>query len=134
MASLYVRELTRQWLSSLPTLRFYDTINRDIDVPDRIWVTTEFYASSKSGLMGCKGYMEDGVIDLMFMSKPGLGDQPLLTALEPAVAAFMTNKDPAGALTLRESEPIREVSSGDGDPLYRLGVGVPYAYSFDATL
>ena len=79
--------------------------------------------------MGCKGYRETGVIDLIFSSQAGLGDEPLLTLLEPAIVAFMANVDPTAAFTLTESEPVRDVSGGSADRHYRLAVGVQYSYS-----
>jgi hypothetical protein len=129
MSARYVRTLTRQWLGALPQLNYYDTINRSQKPVDLIWVTAEFFADDKTGVMGCDGYTERGVIDLIFMASPGLGDDPLLSALEPAVAAFMANVDPTGHLTLESSEPLREMSSGDADAHYRLGVGVRYAFA-----
>jgi len=129
MSGLYVRDLVRSWLTSIGTVPFYDTINRSVKPADDVWVTVEFFIGHKEGTINCAGYMEHGVIDLVFVSKPGLGDGPILTALEPFVASFREMLDPDHALTLEDTDEVRELSGGDADGSYRLGVGVAYAYS-----
>ena len=129
MSGLYVRNLVRSWLTAIGTVTFHDTINRGTRPTDDVWVTVEFFVGHKEGTINCDGYLEHGIIDLVFVSKPGLGDGPILTALEPFVAAFMSMLDPNNALTLEATEEVRELSGGDADGSYRLGVGVAYAYS-----
>ncbi len=129
MSGLYVRNLAREWLASIGTVPFYDTINRVVRPPEDVWVTVEFSVTSKEGTINCSDYLEHGVIDLIFVSKPGLGDGPILTALEAFVAAFLALSDTAHRLTLDETEAVRELTSGDADGSYRLGVGITYAFS-----
>lgn len=129
MSSLYVRSLVRQWLLTYPQVPFYDSINYVPTPEDNVWLTVEFFADAKEGTMGCDGYRETGLVDLIFASQPGIGDVPLLTLLEPAVAFFEDQKDPSNRLTLTESEPVRDVSGGTADRTYRMAVGVNYSYS-----
>ncbi len=130
MAGFYVRELTRTWLATLGAVPFYDTINRVVKPQEDIWVTVEFSVTSKEGTINCADYVEHGVIDLIFVSKPGIGDVPVLSALEPFVADFMALRDPDVHLTLETTEEVRELSGGDADGSYRVGIGILYSYSF----
>ena len=129
MSGLYVRNLVRSWLTSIGGVPFYDTINRATKPADDVWVTVEFFVGSKEGTINCAGYLEHGTIDLIFVSKPGIGDAPVLAVLEPFVASFLNMYDDQHLLTLDETEEVRELSAGDADGSYRLGVGIHYAYS-----
>jgi hypothetical protein len=121
--------MTRGWLATVATVPFHDTVNRDQNPASVVWVTAEFFATSKEGMIGCAGYIETGVIDLVFMGTSGIGDTEVLAAAEGTIAAFMAMEDAAHKLTLVDYEPVREVSGGDADRWYRLGIGVTYSFS-----
>jgi hypothetical protein len=130
MSGLYVRNLVRTWLASIGDVPFYDTINKVVKPTENVWVTVEFFVGSKEGTINCGDYLEHGTIDLVFVSKPGIGDGPVLAVLEPFVAKFMDLRDDTARLVIDQTEEVRELSGGDADGSYRMGVGISYAFSF----
>lgn len=129
MSAGYVRKLSRVWLREKAVVNFYDTVNVDHNPTDMVWVTAQFFANQKEGLIGCDGYTEIGIIDLIFMAKAGIGDDLIVSSAEQTVVGFMQSSDPAKKLTLTGYEEVREMSNGDAPHWYRIGVGVNYSYS-----
>jgi hypothetical protein len=110
-------------------LPFYDTINFEVDPSDPIWWSVAFYSREHNNKTFCKkGYAEAGDIDLIFSGQPGVGDEPLLTVLEPAVGQFLQNTDPTGSFVIEGFDPVSEMVQGTADRWYRLIVGVRYSY------
>ena len=130
MTAKYVRDKMRAWADAITEAKFYDTINQDQNPSDAVWFTMEFFALEHTGKTFCGlDYTETGSIDLVFCARPGAGDGEILTALEPAVTAFVANHDPAGKLQIESFEPVEEYSSGTADSFYRLVVGINYSFA-----
>lgn len=131
MSALYVRNLVRTWAGSINPPRFYDTINLEQNPKEDIWWTVRFFAQAHENKAYCRpeGYTERGEFDLIFCARPGIGDNPLLFVMEPALADFFEKVDANGFMVLETWTPVGEYSVGDADPWYRLGVGVSYTYA-----
>jgi hypothetical protein len=132
MSALAARELVRGWAEEIAAetgAPFYDTINRDQNPSDAVWWTMEFFAGSNNGATFCRdGYLEEGVIDLIFMGEAGTGDAALLTAAEAAIARFVARTDPDERLKIESYAPIAELTRGDGDPWYGIACSVSYTW------
>ena len=130
MTALYVRNMVRDWAAAVAEAPFYDTVNIDQNPAEPIWFTVQFFGQSNEGGTFCgDGYIERGAFDVVFNAPPGTGDVPVLTVMEPAVAALLANLDPAHKLTIQSYDPIEEMSAGSADKTYRMVIGVNYSYS-----
>jgi hypothetical protein len=127
MSSKYVRDLVRGWAAGSPT-PYYDTINLDNDPADVLWFTIMFEVEESSKTTFCGDTEEAGVIELVFCGRAGVGDANALAAAEAEGVRLMALADPGARLTLRRAMPPEEHSAGDGDPFYRVVVGLEYDY------
>lgn len=131
MSSMYVRDLVRAWATAaaaIPGMPFYDTVNREVDPPEAMWLTVQFLGGTNEQSTFC-GQLERGTFDLMFFARGGQGDEELLTEAEPVVQAFMANSDPAGLLQLRLAGPPEDFPAGGGVPWFVVSFPVDYTFT-----
>lgn len=130
MASIYVRNLMREWCSDAAmTLPFYDTVNREIDPRDPMWSTLSFITALTSTVTYCGGIEERGMVDFIALGKPGIGDAGLLTAAEHDVALLLAQLDPERRLTLLRSSPPEDFLQGGSVPWYTVSMVIEYVYA-----
>ena len=127
MSSLYVRQKIREW-SALPAVGvpFYDTINFEENPTDDIWFTVEFEPEYSEKTTYCGDMSEEGLITFVFQTRPGVGDEALITAAESAVAEILAQDDPSGVLTLEMAYAPDEYTGGSADTGYRVSISVDY--------
>lgn len=127
MSSRYVRTMVRGWLGTIAT-PYHDTINTQQSPTDAIWVTAEFDAYSSDNIAFCRGTrQEDGVVTLIYMAQPGVGDDAVLIAAEADLATLMTKQDAAGRLVITDHSAPLDYSSGDADSTYRIAIELNYS-------
>lgn len=128
MSSKYVRDMLRGWLSGATT-PFYETINEEQDPTEDLWFTVQFNVESSDLTTYCEDKIEEGMIDLVFCGRPGIGDSAVIAAAETEASRVVASSDPAMKLVLRRALPPDEFSDGDGDPWYRVVIGIEYIYT-----
>ena len=120
--------MVRGWLGTLST-PYYDTINTQQEPTDSIWFTAEFDGYASDQIAFCKGTrQESGVITLIYLAQPGVGDDAVLLAAEADLSALMAKQDPAGRLVITDHSAPLDYSDGDADSTYR--VAIEFEYSF----
>ena len=128
MSSSRVRTLARQWIVGCGT-PFHETVNTNANPADPLWVTLDFQTEYTERSTFCDDYIEEGVIEMVFLANAGTGDGAAITAAEAASRWMMQQADPTGAVVLRKAMPPEEFSAGDADPTwYRVVVGLEYRY------
>jgi hypothetical protein len=121
----------REWCQAAgfsQNVPFYDTINRQVNPREPVWFTCIFVAETHEGTVCEPQYFEKGYIELAFVGLPGLGDGPVIAALEKVLPVVMANLDPTNRLILESYEPIIEESMGTADATYRVYVSVNYSF------
>jgi hypothetical protein len=133
MSALYVRNTIRAWaqlISGPLGVQFYDTVNREQKPEDVTWWTVEFYADNYDGETFCgPGFIEGGAVRVVVLSRPGVGDEDAIDALERIVREFFNLNDPTQRLALTTFEPAQEDSGGSADRNYRVGAFINYRLS-----
>ena len=127
MSSRYVRSQFRSYLTGA-TLPVYDSINKTVTARDPIWMTYRFNAEYSEKNSYCGDWAELGLIELIFMGKPGTGDDAVLQAAEAEAKRIYASTDPTGALVFESIQPPDELSDGDADAKYRIVIGIEYRY------
>lgn len=128
MSSRYVRTMVRGWLATVAT-PYHDTINTQQAPTDAIWMTAEFDAYNRERLTYCKGTtQEEGVITLVYLAQPGVGDDAVLLAAEADVTTLLAKVDPANRLTIDNISAPLDYSSGDADSTYRIAIELNYTF------
>ena len=130
MSAKYIREKVRQWCNAAAGatgVPFYDTINQNTNPQDDVWFSVQFLAQFHEGNFCDREYMERGLIILIVVAQPGLGDIPCLDAIEAIIPDMMGRQD--AKLSLQSYEPIQEETEGSADNRYRLSVDITYVYS-----
>ncbi len=134
MSRSYVRSLVRSWITAMPpVLPFYESINKFETISpsdENGWYTVEFNAEQTNTLTYCGDKSETGIIDFVFSTLPGNGDQTLIADAEQTITNFMKSKDPNNKLTLIKSMHPEEFTGGDGTKYYMIIIGVEYEYNF----
>ena len=128
MSNSHVRTLTKQWANALPTT-FIDTVNTSPDRPDT-FCTLEYNAEfvEDDTYQNCvDSRIEEGTIDLVYMTPSGQGDS-ILASLETEAELFFRNKDPLDKLNLI-SRDITECFDDEGDR-FRCVFGMNYRCIF----
>lgn len=111
-------------------VQFYDTINLEQNPSDTTWWTIEFIAEAYIGETYCApGFIEMGAFRVIVMSKPGVGDEDAIYALENIVREFYNMEDPTQRLALATFEPAAEASGGSADKFYRVSAFINYRLS-----
>jgi hypothetical protein len=109
---------------------FVETINVEQNPTDDIWFTAGFDFSFMDKLSFCQDFAEYGVIELVFESLPGTGDDAVLVAAESVTAELKKFNDPTGQLTLTSFSPPDEYSQGSADTAaYRVVVFIDYVFN-----
>jgi hypothetical protein len=131
MSSLYVRNLTREWLATaaqaVASLPFVDTINRESNPQFDAWCSIDYLGGTNGPSTFCS-LEEAGTFDVLFFSRGGRGDAELLARAEPVVAAFMANQDPTRALQLRYAGAPTDYPAGGGVPWWIVSFPVDYSF------
>lgn len=127
MSSVYVREKVREWaqLSSI-TVPYYDTINVEESPTDNIWFTAEFETEYSEKITFCGQTAEEGLINFVFETNAGVGDEVLITTAENTVATILEQNDPTSDLTLELAYAPEEYTGGSADSGYRVSISVEY--------
>lgn len=132
MTALYGRLRMREWSeeAALSTgISFHDTVNVRVSAQEDVWFTLRFTALAMEGTFCRPGYVEEGYIDLIVVSKPGIGDIPALEAMEQLLPAVFDQVDPTQRFALTSYEPIIEESEGSADSTYRISLQFNYRLS-----
>ena len=127
MSSLYVRQKVREW-AELPSvgIPYYDTINVEENPSDDVWFTAEFEPEYTEKQNFCGGLSEEGLINFVFETNAGIGDEALITAAESAVATILEQNDPSQDLVLEMAYAPDEYTGGTADTGYRVSISVEY--------
>ena len=131
MSASYVRTKVEQWCQEVATLAgvpFYKTINEQQEPADPTWFTVEFMALLNENMLCKKGYIEQGVVRVVFISEPGIGWEDNILALESVIPPLMEKVDPTRRLELTEYEPLTEESLGSAEPRYMTSVSIQYIH------
>jgi hypothetical protein len=127
MSSLYVRTKVREWCAGL-TLPFYDTVNVNLaDPPDRAWITLQFMTAQGLKADYCHGQHERGIFDFVVLCQGGSGDAVLAQA-EADLATLMSQRDPAGRLSLVQAGPFEDFPQPGIVRLFTLSAAIDYQY------
>jgi len=126
MSSLYVRDLFRGWMLSLP-VAFYDTENKLVRPVEPMWCTLEFGVPVSDQYDFCKNRAEAGEVNLVFLGPQGIGDSQLLSTADLCMDIFMAKVDPNGDLTLTNRGSPMVYS--DEKNYFCVAVPVQYDYS-----
>lgn len=133
MSALYVRNTVRAWaqmMSGPLGVQFYDTVNRDQNPADVTWWTVQFFAEAYDGETFCgPGFIESGSFQVVVLSKPGVGDEDAVDALERIVREYFNQIDSTQRLALTTFEPAAEESAGSADRNYRVSAFINYRLS-----
>lgn len=127
MSSVYVREKVREW-AQLPsiTVPYYDTINVEEQPTEDIWFTAEFETEYSEKITFCGQTAEEGLINFVFETNAGVGDEALITTAENTVATILEQNDPTSDLTLELAYAPEEYTGGSADSGYRVSISVEY--------
>ena len=127
MSSLYVRQKVREWAElSAVGLPYYDTINVEENPTDNIWFTAEFEPEYTEKQTFCGELAEEGLINFVFESAAGVGDETLLAAAQSAVKKILEQNDPSQDLVLVMDYAPDEYTGGTADTGYRISISVEY--------
>ena len=127
MSSLYVRQKVREWAElSAVGLPYYDTINVEENPTDNIWFTAEFEPEYTEKQTFCGELSEEGLINFVFESAAGVGDETLLAAAQSAVKKILEQNDPSQDLVLEMDYAPDEYTGGTADTGYRISISVEY--------
>jgi hypothetical protein len=125
MSSLAVRQIARQWVTSL-SVPYYNTIGEEQNPQDAVWVSLEFDFFSYDKLSYCDQWVEEGIIRVAWFGAIGNGEEALVQVAETDAATIMAQVDPAGKVTIvGRSAP--EVFRLDGP---QLGVEISFNYQY----
>ena len=127
MSSLYVRQKVREW-AEVPGvgIPYYDTINVEENPSDNIWFTAEFEPEYTEKQTFCGELSEEGLINFVFETNAGIGDETLITAAESAFANILEQNDPSQDLVLEMAYAPDEYTGGTADTGYRVSISVEY--------
>jgi len=127
MSSLYVREKVREW-AQLPsiTVPYYDTINVEEQPTDDVWFTAEFETEYSEKITFCGQTAEEGLINFVFESSAGTGDEALITVAQDTVSTILEQNDPSSELSLEMAYAPEEYTGGSADSGYRVLISVEY--------
>lgn len=127
MSSLYVRQKVREW-AELPAvgIPYYDTINVEENPADDIWFTAEFEPEYTEKQTFCGDVSEEGLINFVFETNAGIGDETLITAAESAVNTILEQNDSSQNLVLEMAYAPDEYTGGTADTGYRVSISVEY--------
>jgi hypothetical protein len=131
MSASYVRSKVEQWCGEAEQatgVAFHKTINLDVDPQEDVWFTVEFISLYKEGLLCKRGYMEQGVVRVVFIGQPGIGWDDTILALESVIPVLMGKVDPSQRLELTDDEPLVEESLGSAEPNYMVSVSINYIH------
>ena len=112
MASLYVRQMVRDWLN-MGNVKHYDTTNFEVNPEDKIWVTAEWTYANAITKDYCGGVLEEGTLTIVFFGMPGIGDDELLGVAEEEMEALMSRVDSSGRLVLLKNNPADDYRQGE---------------------
>jgi len=127
MSSLYVRQKVREWAElSTVGVPYYDTINVEENPTDNIWFTAEFEPEYTEKQTFCGELSEEGLINFVFESAAGVGDETLLAAAQSAVKKILEQNDPSQDLVLVMDYAPDEYTGGTADTGYRISISVEY--------
>lgn len=124
MSSKYVRDFARGQKNKF-TVPFYETINNEVNPTEPLWMTFTFDAFTKDVDTYCRSTTEYGVINLVFFSDPGMGDDTAITAAELNAKMFYDQVDSSGRLVFTEVSAPEEVSNGRD---YVVSISVTYEF------
>lgn len=124
MSSAYVRSFARGLMPKMGT-KFYETINKEVNPTDPIWMTLTFDAFTKQLDTYCRSTTEYGVINLVYFSDPGIGDDSVLAAAEADANLFYDQSDSSGRLVFTSCSAPEEVSNGRD---YVVSIAVSYEF------
>lgn len=130
MSSLYIRQLFESWMKD-PAMNtpYYETVNKNQNPSDLMWVTAEFDHLYRETMTFCAGKTEEsGEIELVFFGPAGEGYTNLLTAIEADMITLMAQRDPAQRLVLMSRSAPFESSGGDAAQDYNLSIFIDYVY------
>lgn len=130
MSSSYVRTKFRKWcaeVSAATGIPFYDTVNVSVTPVDPVWFTAAFVSEMHEGNFCKPQFIEHGFVNLIFIARPGIGDEDCLAAVESVVPLLFEQHDKN--LTLINYEPVDEDSFGTADKDYRMSVAMNYRLS-----
>ena len=123
MASRYVRSKVREWLSQ-GSIKFYDTVNNEVDPSDLVWNTVDWTYSTRTADGYCRN-IEEGSFTIEYFGRPGIGDDSLLKAAEEHIEAFMKQADEDSKLFLINFDPPSDFRESE---YYIVEVVVSYEY------
>ena len=127
MSSLYVRQKVREWAElSAVGIPYYDTINVEENPIDNIWFTAEFEPEFSEKNTFCGEISEEGLINFVFESAAGVGDEALIAAAQNAVKKILEQNDPSQDLVLEMDYAPDEYTGGTADTGYRISISVEY--------
>ena len=126
MSSIAVRTQLRTWCEAL-ALPFYDTVNRNVDPPDKVWLTIRFVVAQGTKADYCHGQHETGTFDFVVLCPGGSGDD-VLAAAEADLATLMSQRDPAGRLSLVKAGPFEDFFQPGDARLFTLSAAIDYQY------
>lgn len=112
MASRYVRTKVRDWMNQ-GNIKFYDSVNFEIDPQDAIWSSAEWMYSTRTMDTFCGVALEEGTFTIAFFGRPGIGDDTLLEAAEAEIALLMSRVDTSGKLVLLDFDPPTDFREGE---------------------
>lgn len=131
MSASYVRHKIEQWcaeVSQVTGIPFYTTINEEIHPTDNVWFTVEYLALFIEGMICKKDYVEQGAARLVFVSRPGIGWEEAILAMEAVVPLIFEKVDPSRRLEIESYEPPQEDSVGSADPQYIVSTALNYVH------
>lgn len=132
MTASYARAKARQWaeeISGVLDIPFHDTINKSVKESADVWFTLQFAAEFIDGTFCKKGYLEQGLVDVVIIAKAGIGDEEAVRAVELIVPMMMDKVDPTQRFTFQSYEPILEGTGGSADASYRVSVAIAYTHN-----
>jgi hypothetical protein len=125
MASRYVRQVFRSWMSKLAT-PYFDTVNLEQSPQVPQWCTLEFVSASSQRSDLCGAAEETGTVTLWFFGPAGVGDDALLAAAEADAAIVLQQIDPGGKLALLGCQPPTDTGGGGDEAAF--GFSFDYVY------
>ena len=106
---------------------YYDTINVEEQSLQKIYgLPQSFETEYSEKITFCGQTAEEGLINFVFETNAGVGDEALITTAENTVATILEQNDPTSDLTLELAYAPEEYTGGSADSGYRVSISVEY--------
>ena len=131
MSASFVRQKTEEWcgdISQLLGIPFYKTVNIEVNPSDPVWFTVDYISLFHEGLLCKRGYLERGIVRVVFAGEPGKGWEDTINAVEQVVPLLSDKLDPTRRFSWDSYEPIVEETDGSVNSGYMVSVAFNYLF------